>query len=193
MFSKSLFTFLIIISGISFFSCNSPEKDKNAIPEDSQLAPAVDSFALYEEKLAKDSLNFELRNKIAVNYYAAKDYQKAIFHFLKVYHNDGKNLAVIINLGNLYYDTELYEKAIEFYKKALLLDNTNTSVRCDMATCYLNIKEPKTALALLKENIKQDFNHLQSHHNLSVVYTELGMTKEAEEELAIFNKLSSQK
>ncbi|MFH0867648.1 MAG: hypothetical protein V1904_15770, partial [Bacteroidota bacterium] len=71
------------------------------------------------------------------------------------------------------------------------LDSTNTNVRCDMATCYLNIKKPQKALILLKENIKMDNNHSQSHHNLSVVYTELGMTKEAEEESDIFKKMNA--
>jgi hypothetical protein len=48
-------------------------------------------------------------------------------------------------------------------------------------------------MVLLKENIKIDYNHLQSHHNLSLVYDKLGMKTESAEELAIFDKLSGKK
>lgn len=177
--------------GISFFACNSSVKKETNQTDESNLTAATDSFAIYEDMLVKDSANIQLRTKLAIEYYAAKKYSKAISHFTTIYNYDNKNLKALTNLGNLYYDTEDYDKAIEFYKKALAIDNTNTNARCDMATCYLNIKEPKTALALLKENIKMDYNHKQSHHNLAVVYSELGMTKEADEETAIFNKLSA--
>ena len=192
MFSKSFFGAIIIcLTGLSFFACNSSVKKETSNTDERNLVIANDSFAIYENMLLKDSSNISLRTLLAKEYYAAKKYNNAISHFTTIYNYNNKNLTALINLGNLYYDTELYDKAIEFYKKALVIDNTNTNVRCDMATCYLNIKEPKTALALLKENIKMDNNHKQSHHNLSVVYTELGMTKEAEEETAIFDKLSA--
>ncbi|MFH0864938.1 MAG: tetratricopeptide repeat protein, partial [Bacteroidota bacterium] len=163
MVSRSMFTLIsIFILGLCISSCNSGEnKKKIKIPTE---ASSVDSFPIYEEMLEKDSLNIGIRTTLAQNYYAVKQYEKAVFHFMIIYNTDSKNLTAIINLGNLYYDTAEDEKAIGFYEKALVIDSTNTNVRCDMATCYLNLKQPQKALTLLKTNIKMDYNHAQSHH-----------------------------
>ena len=195
MGNKRNWGFLIIAPLIfSLFACNSnkpiesssPIKDlttnKDAFPQD--------SFAYYEKALSEDSLNIDLRIAIATNYYSKKQFEKAIDHLLIVYRIDSKNVDAIITLGNIYYDSEQNEKAIEYYEKALLIDNKNVNVRCDLATCYLNIKNPEKARILLKKNIEIDFNHAQSHHNLSVVYSQLGKTKEAEDEMKIFNSLN---
>ena len=177
-----------------FPSCHTNKQDgsksqKNEIKENTD-AFANDSTAFYENILSKDSLNIELRLALATNYYAERNFDKAIYHLLIVYNIDNNNIEALINLGNVYYDWGQNEKAIEFYEKALVLDTKNVNVRCDLATCYLNIKDPEKALSLLKKNLGQDKNHVQTHHNLAVVYKELGKTKEAEEEINIYNNLN---
>lgn len=52
-----------------------------------------------------------------------------------------------------------------------------------MATCYLNLKNVEIALKILLENTKIDYNHAQTHHNLSIVYSKLGKPKEASAEM----------
>lgn len=185
---------IVICLIIAFSACNSNKQDPSVRPgrglNDSSDAFTADSFAYYENVLIKDSSNTALRIALATNYYAGKQFDKAIGHLLKVYRNNSKNMEVLITLGNVYYDAEQYKEAVNFYEKALSLDNKNTNVRCDLATCYLNLKNPDKACTLLKTNIEMDHNHAQSHHNLSVVYNQLGKTKEAEEEMNIFNKLT---
>ena len=90
----------------------------------------------------------------------------------------------------MYYDSEDYANAVKYYEKELVLDPNNVNVRCDLATCYLNMKKPQVSLSLLKKNLTINPNHAQSHHNLSIVYTQLGKTKEADAEMAVFNSLS---
>ncbi|MEI8201439.1 MAG: tetratricopeptide repeat protein [Bacteroidota bacterium] len=176
---------------VSFTSCNSVEK--KPIPktsEDSTVVFTKDSFAFYENKLIEDSLNTQLRYALATNYYADKQFDKAIEHLLLVCKTEDKNLAAIVTLGNVYYDASQYENAITSYEKALQLDPTDLNVRCDLATCYLNIKKADVAYNLLKKNIQMDNKHAQSHHNLSVVYSQMGKAKEAEEEMKIFKSLN---
>jgi len=187
-----LFIFISLI--VSFYGCNY-DKPKDTITHNKETIPTPDvfpsdSFAYYENVLAKDSLNTELHKAIATNYYAEKQFEKAIEHLRIVCRIDNKNTEAFITLGNIYYDTEQNEKAIEYYEKALLLDYKNVNVRCDLATCYLNIKNAEKSMLLLKENIKISPDHAQSHHNLSVVYSQMGKTKEAEEEIKVFNQLS---
>jgi len=195
MVNKFLSGAIIIICFVfSISSCNSNQQHNTANSKknshDSIESFTADSFAYYENVLLKDSSNTELRLALATNYYADKKFDKAIDHLLKIYRKDPKNSEVIITLGNVYYDAEEYENAIIYYEKALVVDKKNVNVRCDLATCYLNIKKPEIACTLLKKNLELDYNHAQSHHNLSVVYNQLGKTKEAEEEMKIFNKLS---
>lgn len=192
---KSVLGILIIISLIvSFSACNlSVQKDLGKVNNDSIVSAdnfPADSFAFYENVLINDSLNTDLRLALATNYYAEKQFDKAIEHLLIVCNIDNKNIEALIILGNIYYDSEQNENAIKYYEKALALDNKNVNVRCDLATSYLNIKNPNKALNLLKKNIEMQPNHAQSHHNLSIVYTQLGKTKEAEEQMKIFNKLA---
>jgi len=189
---KHFFSFFIIIAiGFAIIACNSGNSvGEKAISIDTDSEFPADSFEFYEKALAVDSLNIELRVAIATNYYATKQFEKAIDHLLIAHQIDKKNVEILITLGNIYFDIDKYEKAIEFYKNALLLDDKNVNVRCDMATCYLNNKMPKKAYAILKKNIEIDSTHAPSHHNLSFVCNELGKTKEAEAEMIIYNRLS---
>ncbi len=185
-----LFSMLLIVS---FTSCNSNKKDNT----NNKISPTTefndkssnDSTAFYEEIIAKDSLNTELRLMLATNYYAERKFDEAIYHLVILTNIDTKNMEALIMLGNVYYDTDQDEKAIETYQRVLAKDNSNVDVRCDLATCYLRLKKPNEALALLKKNLSLDKNHAQTHHNLSVVYKELSRFNDAEEELLIFNKL----
>lgn len=176
-----------------FSACNSNQQTEKNNQNKGSIgntdAFSADSFAFYENILINDSLNTELRTALASNYYADKNFKKAINHLLIVCQIDDKNIESFILLGNIYYDVEQNENAIEYYEKALALDDKNVDVRCDLATCYLNIEKPEQACALLKQNIAIDNNHAQSHHNLSVVYTQLGKAKEAEDEMKIYNNL----
>jgi len=184
--------FFVIASLLIIGACNSGNQSESKTPAKQTNvteSPLITDFAGTEKILEKDSLNTDLRSQLATSYYAAKNFEKAIFHFLKIYSADNKNLSAITNLGNLYYDTGKNEKAIEFYEKALKIDNTNIGVRCDMATCYMNIKNFDKAITILKENIQMNDKHIQSHHNLAIAYKQSGKQKEADEEMAIFEKL----
>ncbi|MCX6230110.1 MAG: tetratricopeptide repeat protein [Bacteroidetes bacterium] len=187
----SLSSFILILG---FSACKNKSDVKPNIVTIKQNAvdmfPA-DSFAIYEKELIKDSLNIEMRIMLANNYYVKKQFDNAIYHLKIVSTLDEKNENALILLGNIYYDIEQSDKAIIYYEKALKLNDKNVNVRCDLATSYLNIKNPEKACSLLKKNIQINYNHAQSHHNLSIAYKQLGKTKEAEEELKIFNKLAT--
>jgi tetratricopeptide (TPR) repeat protein len=193
--SKTFFWVVVCVSFIALISCNSNERVEAYHPaaqtKDIVRSSVSDSIAIYEKTLQADSLNAGLRNKVAALYYASDQFDKGIYHFTRVCRSEPKNLTALTGLGNIYYDSKNYEQAVAYYEKALSVDKKNTNVRCDLATCYLNMDMPEKALKLLKENIAIDNNHIQSHHNLSVVYSKLGRQKEADEELAIYNKLSN--
>jgi len=194
MFKKNHFNLIILFLIITVSSCRSDIQKTSANPDkDSTNVSEVfttDSFMFYENILENDSLNTNLHLALATNYYTEKQFDKAIEHLIFVCRIDETNAEAFITLGNIYYDTEKNEQAITAYEKALTLDGKNVDVRCDLATSYLNIKNTEKSIQLLKYNINIAPEHAQSHHNLSVIYSQIGKAKEAETELKIFNKLS---
>jgi tetratricopeptide (TPR) repeat protein len=181
---------------ILFVSCNNTDHKggQNQIqsPSNSQQniqSPSMDSPDSYESLLQTDSLNTEIRLKLASYYYTTKNFDKALYHYLIVNRIDKNNMAAIFNLGNLYYDTQQNEQAIKYYEIFLKSDKNNQNVRCDLATCYKNLKRTGKAISILRENIKLNSNHPQSHYNLSIMLKESGKIQEAEDELKIYNNL----
>jgi len=172
-----------IVIALFFASCNSGFDNKN------QNNIITDSLVLKENILKTDSLNLPLIEQIAVDYYNRKNYEKSVFYLKKLCDIDTDNVMGFITLGNTYYDAKNFKDAIPNYEKALIFDNSNTNVRCDLATCYLNIENANKALELLLKNLEINPNHLQTHHNLSVVYSKLGKVKESEKEFENYNNL----
>ncbi|MCX6296298.1 MAG: tetratricopeptide repeat protein [Bacteroidetes bacterium] len=189
----------ICVIGLTFFSCNGNEEKKKDVSSNTttniQVAEApivpANELAMLEKKFEQDSLNFELRSVLAANYYSSGILDKAAYHFLRVYEHDNKNLIALSDLGNIYYDGQQFDNAIKYYEKALELDPKNINMKCDLATCYMNINKLNKAIDILNENIKQDYNHSQSHYNLSVILKKTGKTAEAEEEMKVYDKLKS--
>jgi tetratricopeptide (TPR) repeat protein len=186
-----LITFLIV-------SCKNTEqkesKDKTQnieIQQESSESLSSSNVGVYEGMLKIDSLNSEIRLKVAAYYYMNKNFEKALSHYLIILQNDKNNLATLFNLGNIYYDMQQNEQAIKYYERLLALDKNNSNVRCDLATCYMNLNNTTKAIAILRENIKLDTNHLQSHYNLSVMLRKTGKTVDADKELSIYNAMSA--
>lgn len=182
---------------LAMASCNNSElkvsSDKNQNTGTSAENPAsivMESPESYETLLKTDSLNTDIRLKLAAIYYTSKNFEKAIYHYLIINRIDENNLAALFNLGNIYYDTQRNEEAIKYYEQFLILDSKNSNVRCDLATCYLNLNNTSKAISLLRENIKINFNHPQSHYNLSVILKQTDQTAEAEEEMRIYNSMA---
>jgi len=189
---------VIIICGIAVFSCNRSDKSgaiennrNSGTGNGSVVMPSADGPEVYEKMLQTDSLNTDVRLRLAAYFYSLKDLEKAMFHNLIVNRIDSNNMAAVFNLGNIYYDLQQNEQAIRYYERFLKFDHGNCNVRCDLATCYMRLNDNETAISLLQENIRINQSHPQSHYNLSVFLKEKGKLKEAEKEMAIYNSLVS--
>jgi tetratricopeptide (TPR) repeat protein len=83
---------------------------------------------------------------------------------------DPKNLAALIELGNLYYDQGQFAQAVEWYGKALEIAPRNPNVRTDRGTSYWNINRPDEAIVEFKKSLQVDPEHQQTLYNLGLVY-----------------------
>jgi tetratricopeptide (TPR) repeat protein len=189
---------VFIFCGNVLFSCH--QSDKTGAMENNgnsgsvagnAVKPSADGPEVYEKMLQADSLNTDVRLRLAAYFYSLKDLEKAMFHNLIVNRIDSNNMAAVFNLGNIYYDLQQNEQAIRYYERFLKFDHGNCNVRCDLATCYMRLNDNETAVSLLQENIRINRSHPQSHYNLSVFLKEKGKLKEAEKEMAIYNSLVS--
>lgn len=190
--------FTLCFTTLLISSCNNSELkvsgSQNSNEESKQMiipAISMDNPVALESALETDSMNTEIRLRLAAQYYTSKNFDKALYHYLLVNRIDKKNLAALFNLGNVYYDTQQDELAIKYYENYLELDKSNSNVRCDLATCYLNLNNTNKAISLLRENIKINYNHPQSHYNLSVILKKVGKNAEAEEEMKIYTSQAS--
>lgn len=184
------------LCSVLFLSCNNTDVKTGQnkvqdtdIQQNETQSVTGENRTMYETALVTDSLNTDIRLKLAADYYLNKDLGKAQFHYLKIIGYDKNNMAALFNLGNISYDQQQFGQAIKYYEAFLEKDKNNSNVRCDMATCYLNLDNPQKAIQILKENIKLNTNHLQSHYNLSVILKQVGKTAEAEKEREIYNAL----
>ncbi|MBK7214191.1 MAG: tetratricopeptide repeat protein [Bacteroidales bacterium] len=186
--------FCLLIATLTSCQDNSSGK-KNDVADNQNVKQlstlSVENPEEMEKALVNDSLNTEIRLRLAAHYYSAQDLNKALYHNLTVNRISPDNMAATFNLGNIYYDLNQNEPAIRFYEKFLTVEKTNCNVRCDLATCYMRLNKLDKAEKLLKENTSIDFNHPQSHYNLSMVLKQMGKTAEAEKEMKIYQDMSS--
>jgi len=190
--------FTICFAAFIMISCNNSEikvpgnHTEKADPSQLNMPSiSMDSPESLEIALKNDSLNTDIRLKLAAQYYTNKNFDKALYHYLFINRHDNRNMAALFNLGNVYYDMQQDQLAIKYYEKFLEADKSNSNVRCDLATCYMNLNNIEKGISLLRENIKINFNHPQSHYNLSVMLKQTGKKAEADAEMNIYNNLVS--
>lgn len=82
---------------------------------------------------------------------------------------DPKNLAALIELGNLYFDTNQPKEAIEAYSQYLKFKPDNPDVRTDMGIMYRNLGDIDRAIEEFKKAAQSDPKHLNSRYNLGIV------------------------
>ena len=80
-----------------------------------------------------------------------------------------ENFENWIRLGHLYYDANQPEKAISAYTKSLELHSGDANLLTDLGVMYRRTKQPKKAIELFDQAIKQDPSHLPSRFNKGIV------------------------
>jgi len=80
-----------------------------------------------------------------------------------------KDLAALIELGNLYFDNSQCTDAIGYYQRALNENPNNPDVRTDMGVCYFYSGDADKALKEFDRALKDDPKHSQTLFNVGVV------------------------
>jgi len=83
---------------------------------------------------------------------------------------DPKDVASLVELGNLYYDAGKYSSAITYYQKSLDLDAANYDVMTDMGAAYHATGQSDKALEIFKAVVVAKPDHAMAWFNQGVVY-----------------------
>ncbi len=82
---------------------------------------------------------------------------------------DSKNLAALVELGNLYFDTNQPKEAIEAYRQYLAAKPDNPDVRTDLGIMYRKTGEFDKAIEEFRKAAQSDPKHVNSRYNIGIV------------------------
>ncbi len=82
---------------------------------------------------------------------------------------DPKNLAALVELGNLYFDTNQAKEAIEVYRQYLAIKPDNADVRTDLGIMYRKTGEFDKGIEEFKKAAQIDPKHVNSRYNIGIV------------------------
>jgi tetratricopeptide (TPR) repeat protein len=85
---------------------------------------------------------------------------------------DPKNVAALVQLGNLYYDNHVYPQAIEYYARALEMKPDDANVRTDLGTAYWYSGFPEKAIVEYEKSLKVQPGHAHTLFNMGIVRME---------------------
>ncbi len=80
-----------------------------------------------------------------------------------------KDVAALVELGNIYFDGSQWPAAIDYYTRALNETPKNPDVRTDMGIAYFYSGNPDRALKEFDQALKDDPRHAQTLFNVGIV------------------------
>ncbi len=98
------------------------------------------------------------------------------------------DFAVVINPDSVINHTQkaicleclgYWEEAIKVYQEALEYEEIKAQLMLSIANCFIQLKEPKHALGILKQALKEDPNFDALYFEISKIYEHLGNLQES--------------
>jgi len=90
-----------------------------------------------------------------------------------------RDIAALVELGNLYFDATKFDQAIPYYKRALALDPTNPDVRNDEAAALHSSGHDLEALGEIGKVLVERPNFPQALFNKGIVLGSMGRRSDA--------------
>lgn len=104
--------------------------------------------------LMKDDYIISHHRSSAQNAARTKNYDKAIYHYQKLFKIAPDSATVNLEMANVYFDKRDYEHAITHYRRVLEIDPTIKGVNSRLGQAYLEKSDSKTALEYFKGELE---------------------------------------
>lgn len=132
-------------------------------------------------------------NYLGRAYYTKGMMDEAIKAYKKVVELDPENPDSYINLGIAYRYNGMIDEAIAEYNKAIELSPFSAIAYDEIGNALVKKEEYDEAINAYKQAITFDPKYPQPHNHLGVVYLLKGMSKEADAEFKLYEKLKAAK
>jgi tetratricopeptide (TPR) repeat protein len=144
-------------------------------------APAapVDSLALLEKAVAKDSTRFDDLYRLGVMYLDRDKSEKAIKVLTKAHALQPKDHRVSVNLGVALDAAGRPDPAQAYYREALVQFPEDSVASCRLASSLYSQSKHAEAITLLQEIIKKAPRAYCAYFTLGVAFADAGIYKDA--------------
>jgi tetratricopeptide (TPR) repeat protein len=105
-------------------------------------------------------------------YHEQKDWERAIYFYLRALENDDQLPGIFYNLGICYTMNGDYDLARDAYRRAIALQPGNVDAKYNLALLYRENKDDTTAIRLLNEVIKSKPDYATAHYALGLIYSD---------------------
>lgn len=140
---------------------------------------AVDSLALLEKAVAKDSTKFDNLYRLGVMYMERERMAEAARVFTKANKVKANDRRVLVNLGISADALGHADDAQQWYAKALVVSPGDSIAMCRMASSKYAQGKYDEAMALLREQIKLKPNSYCAYFTLGVSFADAGLYRDA--------------
>ena len=125
---------------------------------------------------------------VGYSYFLLKKLQEAKEHLSKALEIDPSYIEPRLRLGEIAYMEDQDEEATKELGPILSMHPQNTEARFILAKIYTRQKRYDEAASLLLDIVQRQPDDPRFHYQLAELYRKTGKTKEAEEELNIYNR-----
>jgi tetratricopeptide (TPR) repeat protein len=175
----SVFALLATLCGAATTSHAADAKPAKADAKPATMPAAVDSLAILEHAVAKDSTKFDNLYKLGIMYLDREKNAEAAKVFSKANRVKPKNVKVLVNLGVALDNLSQAEAAQGYYREAIAIAPMDSLASCRLATSlYAQGKFPE-AMTLLRDLIaKQPRSHC-AYFTMGVAFADAGLYRDA--------------
>lgn len=162
--------FALIIGALIFGACYQKGTISNVKPP---TAPTNSTIAV--EKSVEPSNTQSTKGDInqAMDYFRAKNYEKAASEFETIVKTDQKNQSAQLHLGRSYKALNKPNEAIAAYKKAVELKNTDAAANYELGKIYFDKKDYENSLPYIEKASKTNYTSVEYLLTLGDNYREL--------------------
>ena len=152
---------------------------KDAKPAAKAEAAPVDSLALLEKAVAKDSTKFDNLYRLGVMYLDRDQTLKAEKVLMKAHQLRPKDVRVLVNIGAAYDAQRTPAAAQAYYRQALEVSPGDSVASCRLASSLYVEGKHQEAMDLLRDVIRDKPRSYCAYFTMGVAFADAGIFRDA--------------
>ncbi len=172
-------TLVVLAATVACFPIAARRAAAAPAPAGANPATIVDSLAVLERAVAKDSTHFDTLYRLGVMYMDRERMQEALGVFQKANQVQPKNVKVLVNMGIAADAVGHPDMAQDFYTQALAIAPNDTLAGCRMASSKYAQGKYDESMNLLRDMIAKNPRSHCAYFTLGVAFADAGIYRDA--------------